>query len=391
MYEFPIINHIDDILPAIEGRKEFVVAERDGYKIVNYSVMMPDSFPNLGEPFSELRRECRGIIFDTEGNLIRRPLHKFFNINERAETLSSKLQFSEPHFIEDKLDGSMIAPFIVHGKLIWGTKMAALDFHEDVASWIEYNPIYEKISRWLIKEANCTPIFEWTSPKNRIVVDYKNTGLTLLAIRSMPTGNYASKNSIESFRSQGISVVNHYDSVTDIDKFIEDTKNLIEVEGYVVSWESGYKVKAKCDWYVQIHKAKEKILFERHIFKMFYENTLDDVLAFLPQEDVEKINNYISSILIEIDSYTEYVAGALDIIREVGHNRKSFALSSFSESLDSLTKSICFRFFDDYNQSKIRDYVLEKIHAKTSTNANYAEIKEKIFPEVKYFLDFSEE
>ena len=39
-YDFPVIKNISDVLPAIEGRDEFVVAEKDGYNVINYNVMM---------------------------------------------------------------------------------------------------------------------------------------------------------------------------------------------------------------------------------------------------------------------------------------------------------------------------------------------------------------
>lgn len=32
-YEFPYIRNISDVLPAIEGRDEFVVAVKEGYSI----------------------------------------------------------------------------------------------------------------------------------------------------------------------------------------------------------------------------------------------------------------------------------------------------------------------------------------------------------------------
>ena len=54
-YEFPIINKISDVLPAIEGRDEFVVAEKEGYTVINYNVMMADTFPDV-----------RGIIKDDD-------------------------------------------------------------------------------------------------------------------------------------------------------------------------------------------------------------------------------------------------------------------------------------------------------------------------------------
>ena len=46
-YEFPLIEKLDDVLSAIEGRSEFVVAEREGFTVVNYIVAMDDTFPPI--------------------------------------------------------------------------------------------------------------------------------------------------------------------------------------------------------------------------------------------------------------------------------------------------------------------------------------------------------
>ena len=126
-YEFPLIRNISDVLPAIAGRDEFVVAEKEGYTVINYNVMFADTFPDVdsgrttisGERIQNfdaaIRRECRGIIFDTAtGEILRRPFHKFFNVNERDETQDHRVDLSRPHAILEKLDGSMIAPFIVN-------------------------------------------------------------------------------------------------------------------------------------------------------------------------------------------------------------------------------------------------------------------------------------
>ena len=66
-YEFPRITHINDVLPAIAERDEFIVVQKDGYQVVNYAVMMEDSFPVVDSVHAALRRECRGLVFDLEG------------------------------------------------------------------------------------------------------------------------------------------------------------------------------------------------------------------------------------------------------------------------------------------------------------------------------------
>ncbi len=94
-YNFPMIRHISDVLPHIEGREEFIVAEREGYTVVNYVVAMADTFNMYPAGYDgslstydlggAMRRECRGLIFGDDGHLMSRPFHKFFNINERMK------------------------------------------------------------------------------------------------------------------------------------------------------------------------------------------------------------------------------------------------------------------------------------------------------------------
>ena len=120
-YTFPVIKNISDVLPAIEGRDEFVVADKGDYTIIQYSVVMSDTFPDVETDFDEfsssvdpniakIRRECRGIAFCNEtGTIIRRPMNKFFNINEREETQLNNLDFRKEHWVDTKLDGSFIS------------------------------------------------------------------------------------------------------------------------------------------------------------------------------------------------------------------------------------------------------------------------------------------
>ena len=201
-YEFPLIRNISDVLPCIEGRDEFVVAEKEGYTVINYNVMMADTFPDVRtiivddigvySHHAALRRECRGIIFDSKtGDIIRRPFHKFFNVNEREETQDHVIDLSRPHRILEKLDGSMIAVFAHEGKLIWGTKMVAQDFHELVEQFVKDSDIDYEGFCWELINSGHTPIFEWMHPQKRIVIDYgKEPTLTLTAIRNIVTGAY---------------------------------------------------------------------------------------------------------------------------------------------------------------------------------------------------------
>ena len=208
-YQFPIIRHLEDVRPAIEGRDEFIIAERDWGYVVNYMVSMSDTFPPVDEsPELEydliaqrnaIRRECRGLLFHKDGSIMARRLHKFFNINERDETQFSKINFSQPHVILEKLDGSMITPVFTDAGIRWGTKMGITDVSMGAEEFVAAHPQYDTFARWCIDEAGVTPIFEWCSRKQRIVVDYPIDRLVLIAARDIRKGSYVNYDWLQAY------------------------------------------------------------------------------------------------------------------------------------------------------------------------------------------------
>ncbi len=200
-YKFPVIEHLDDVRPAIEGRDEFIIAERDWGYVVNYMVAMADTFPEVKTAggsaamreretlYKAIRRECRGILFNKDGSIMARRLHKFFNINERDETQFNKIDFNQPHVILEKLDGSMITPVVTDAGLRWGTKMGITDVSMGAELFVAGHPEYQELAKWCIDNGK-TPIFEWISRKQRIVIDYEEDNLVLIAVRDNVTGEY---------------------------------------------------------------------------------------------------------------------------------------------------------------------------------------------------------
>jgi RNA ligase len=177
----------------VKDREEFVVAERDFGTVINYVVAMSDTFDmedenDLG---GTIRRECRGIIFDKQGNIMSRPFHKFFSVGEREETQTHAIDISQPHVIMEKMDGSMIRPILFDGYIRWASKMGITSVGMQAEEFVAKNIKYKNFASWCIKEG-LTPIFEWTSPFNQIVLPYEEENLTLLAVRDNVTGVYVS-------------------------------------------------------------------------------------------------------------------------------------------------------------------------------------------------------
>lgn len=383
---FPVIANISDVLPAIEGDSSFIVADRGDHIIVNYVVAGAETFPPIMTRNDAIRRECRGITFDkASGRIIRRPYAKFFNLSEREETQPHNIDFSKSHHVLCKLDGSMIAPFRnSEGRIIFGTKMGNTDFVADVEVFISDKPDYMKLTEWCLF-MGFTPIFEWCSRKNRIVIDYSQDQLVLTAIRHMHRGDYHTfeeMHDLIEMAGYDIPVVQTYDSVTDVDKFIEHTRGLKDIEGYVVRFEDGSMVKVKADSYVQIHRAKDAITNERLVVQMILDGNIDDIKGFLPKEDLQRLETFERAFLRNLDEYTQELRELADAsFEECEGDKKRFALEK-SMFFSSTFKSMMFLLFGASH--KARDVFINTLRKHLNQNIRYDEFKAEFWPDLIY-------
>lgn len=385
-YDFPIINNVNDVYPAIEDSEEFNVYHRGDFLVANYAVRFADTFPPINSVNDAIRRECRGMIFDAEnGDLIRRPYHKFFNINEVAETQDHLIDVSEPHVIMEKMDGSMFSPFWLGDDIAWGTKMGITDVSDNARKFVDENEEYNSFAGELIDEY--TPIFEWCSRSLRIVIDHPEDRLVLTAVRNIRTGEYMTYDEMcRVAKRYRIPVVPVYDSVTDLRKFIDYSKGLDQTEGFVMRFEDGHMLKFKCEWYVDIHKMKDMVSNERKVVRLILTDALDDVKAFLDHGQVEDLERYERDFGQALIDECHATVDLIGEIREKYEDRKDFAVNGNMEQYPALRRSMIFKSFDtpltfDKYYATIKEMLLSDM-----TNRRFREIKDSLFPRVKFHI-----
>ena len=314
----PTINRIDDVLPHIAGRDEFVVAKRDGYQVIDYNFALADSFED------PMRLECRGLKFAPDGRILARPLHKFFNVGERGDTQPHVLDFSQPHVVTEKLDGSMIHPAIVGGEVVLMTRMGRTDVARKAERLL--TPSVSLGCRAMLERVGVTPIFEFTAPDNRIVVRYEESQLSLLAARNNVTGAYDPPDFLaEAAGSMGVPLVRHLPSAHATGQaFADYARAVTDMEGFVVRFDSGLWVKAKGEDYVLKHRAKDSILQEKNVLALIMAGGLDDVLPLLEADDRAKVERYRDQVSVGITK----VAARLRVHVESGSalDQKTFAI-----------------------------------------------------------------
>ena len=111
------IKDLNQILPKIQGKDEFVVIDKDDYIVIDYVFQGPFTFD------SPEALECRGIKFNKDGSILARPFQKFFNHGERGHELDS----TRPHTVLEKLDGSMIHSAMLNDQIVLMTRKGITD------------------------------------------------------------------------------------------------------------------------------------------------------------------------------------------------------------------------------------------------------------------------
>lgn len=304
---FPRIETIDDMIPHIKDRAYISVNKQDnGSNIVCYNISNGESFT------TPVEKEARGITFDDNGKILSRPLHKFFNLAERAEVQPAVLDWKKMVAGFDKMDGSMITTGLFKGEFFAKSKKS---FNSDVAvsaeSFVSRNQKYYEFTKYC-SQAQLTPIFEFTSPKHRIVLSYVEDNMTLLHVRHNITGDYLMPAEKEQLALLFDIPVNKplFGEDFDLSSLLKSLNTVTGIEGYVIQFVNGDMIKIKTKWYMNLHHAVSFVR-ERDIARLVVEEKLDDYIAYLslnsPSADLSSIYRINDAIKLWIESFSEEV------------------------------------------------------------------------------------
>lgn len=236
-----------------------------------------------GGLWDDVTLNCRGLVLDSEGNVIAKPFPKFFNYEEHTTDEIPNESFE----VFEKMDGSLGIWFYYERELTYSERYK-LWFTNNYETGMEYyegnvpnfdDPYYEPTpktkgewhmatrgsftSEQAIKgmeianrynyDRICVPgftyLFEIIYPENRIVCDYgADERLVLLSIVN-PKGEELP---YEDIADDGWDIVNRYDGVNDFTKLKGMISN--DAEGYVIRFRNGMRMKIKGDEYVRLHR-----------------------------------------------------------------------------------------------------------------------------------------
>lgn len=276
-----------------------VSAKTDGeYVLLNYTAEA-----QYGGDMTEIEKTCRGLVVRTDGKITALPMPKFFNLGEpQCPALPD-----EPYHIWEKIDGSL--GIFWHDGKDWrcNTRGSFDNEYIDFAQWRWDDTVDAQALRpnWTVMVEICMD--DDINPR----AAYSPEGLYLIAMRDL----YSGKDFTLLEPNWYINGFRHPKLIeADIDQLLERQAEKEGMEGWVVRYDSGFRVKVKTAWYLRMFRAMTSMSPKR-IRELMIEagqNWLDEFPddlrpeAMAIQEDIE--NRFREELRYIHDSYSKVAA-----------------------------------------------------------------------------------
>lgn len=288
------------------------------YRIFNYRLA---SYTEFLKPSAI---ECRGIMFEVDalGAMVRlasRPMPKFFNLNENPLTMG--LDLSKVDTVELKADGSLMSSYIHNNGLRSVVRLkskGSLNSEQagDGTNFMLHDNQNTTYGIGLrirdMEDLGYTVNLEWCAPHNRIVIGYAKPHLKVLNARNRDTGEYASREMLETYFTAD-QLIDRVDTKgLDTATFVQSIPAMQDdIEGYVCRIGDLW-FKVKTEKYMSLHHAKDSVNNPRRLFEAIVDEGIDDlrsmfstdVLAIqLIDEMQEKVNKLYNSMVKEVETF----------------------------------------------------------------------------------------
>lgn len=235
--------------------------------------------------WNETTMLCRGLVTDSNYNIVARGLPKFFNYEEQRTDIPKDLYQTT---IYEKLDGSYIQLFFYNGE--WEV-MSKGSFISEQADWAR-EVFNEKYPQYKDLDTTLTYCFELIHPQNRIVVDYGDTK-DLVYITSFDTNGKEYESSLDEV---GFNVVQKYNDKFDYDYLKQDSDNS---EGWVVKFSNGERCKVKFEEYKRLHRIITNTTTYDiwDVVRLNDKKRLNEMLGRIPDEFYDWVHEVIRGLL----------------------------------------------------------------------------------------------
>jgi RNA ligase len=277
--------------------------------------------------WDDVTLNCRGLVVDTNDNIVAKPFPKFFNMEELSDTQIPKESFE----VFEKMDGSLGIFFYYDGE--WHMATRGSFTSEQAIKGMEIAK-RERLDRKCVP--GFTYLFEIIYPENRIVVDYGNDERLVLLSIVNPEGNEIP---YEEIQMDGWDIVNRYDGVSDYTKLKEMISN--DAEGYVIRFRNGMRMKIKGDEYVRLHRILTNFS-TKDIWELLKNGEpLEPFLDRVPDE----FDAWVKEVVKDLQNEFDTIKNKIEIEFRELIDKKEFA----DKIADNPNRSLLFKRLDSYS------------------------------------------
>lgn len=259
---------------------------------------------------------ARGLITDLGGNIIARPFRKFFNWQEKPDTIPA-----DNPIIYEKMDGSLGIQYYDGDKVCIATRGS---FNSDQAKWA---------TAWMQKKGftksdfpdGYTFLYEIIYPQNRIVVNYGDRAeLVMLAMIETETGVEAFAAAAVQAAHLGIAtpklILNHT-----LDSIASQTATLSgNEEGYVFHWpeSNNLRIKMKGAEYVRLHRLITGFSTKSIWECLMHGQNLDDILKDIPDEFYDWVRLKEAELNRQYDEVDKFVTDTYGFVAHISGRKE---------------------------------------------------------------------
>lgn len=341
----------------------------NGYKVAafDYFICGWDDFENPLPDRPEVDAfDMRGttFVFDKDGKVWRRffMLPKFFNINQVEATQYGNVKDKTILDATEKEDGSLVAFMMLPNDRIFAKTIGS--FVSEQAQ-MAYNFLYaweEKVEFVkMVLNAGWTPLFEYVSGPNRIVLKYSKEDLRFLGLRDNHNGEWI----------PACEIINtpfntpEFEKNPDLDDLIRRAKIEEDKEGWVVRFPDGL-MKIKTEWYFNLHGLRTENVFRAdYVIRNYLEKTLDDLMSQLDRKEDSDAFAFVDDVTNAVDNYIAHVDKSVFELKEKFKGEYfsewvSFAKDYHKAPYFGLARNLV-ETPEDYNRRKI-EMILKKTY-----------------------------
>ena len=177
---------------------------------------------------------------------------------------------------------------------------------------------------------------------------------------------------LEKIKEFDIPTVAIMRSTDSIENFVDYTRNLVGVEGFILNFSDGHKIKIKADQYVRIHKVKDMIRTERHILNIIINEEIDDLIPILDEEDVKTVRDYEKRFEDALHDVMGRIEGLILLAKTLhGGDKKDVAINFVPNLIHKEDARFIFSVLDG---KELRPLVLDHVRKSVSKTEKYEQL-----------------